>query len=94
MKLHWSSRRPGADGLRELRLHLDEPVPPLLQLLVEWLPQHDLNRVEPHAPHRGGTACGASPTKRFRSAWFGIIVHSIKTVFFVLVALGLVPGLA
>jgi membrane protease YdiL (CAAX protease family) len=36
----------------------------------------------------------AWPTKRFRSAWMGIIVHSTQTVFFVVIALGLVLGLA
>jgi hypothetical protein len=36
----------------------------------------------------------AWPTKRFQSAWFGIIMHSGQTVFFVVIALGLLLGLA
>jgi membrane protease YdiL (CAAX protease family) len=36
----------------------------------------------------------ALPSRRFRSAWFGIVVHSMQTVFFIFVALGLVLGLA
>lgn len=34
----------------------------------------------------------AYPTKRYRSAWIGIAVHSAQSVFFVLLALGLVLG--
>ena len=41
-----------------------------------------------------GTLCLALPSRRYRSAWMGIIVHSGQTVFFVFVALGLVLGLA
>jgi CAAX protease family protein len=36
----------------------------------------------------------AFPTRRFRSAWFGIIAHSGQTVFFAFLLLGLVLGLA
>ncbi len=36
----------------------------------------------------------ALPSRRFQSALMGIVVHSIQTVFFVLVALGLVLGWA
>jgi membrane protease YdiL (CAAX protease family) len=36
----------------------------------------------------------ALPSRRFRSAWMGIIVHSGQTVFFIFIALGLVLGLA
>jgi len=36
----------------------------------------------------------AFPTKRFRSAWFGIIAHSMQSVFFAFLLLGLVLGLA
>ncbi len=36
----------------------------------------------------------ALPSRRFRSAWMGIAVHSAQTVFFIFVALGLVLGLA
>ena len=36
----------------------------------------------------------ALPSRRFRSAWMGIAVHSAQTVFFVFVALGLVLGWA
>jgi membrane protease YdiL (CAAX protease family) len=36
----------------------------------------------------------AFPTKRFRSAWFGIIAHSGESVFFAFLLLGLVLGLA
>lgn len=36
----------------------------------------------------------ALPSKRFRSAWMGIVVHSMQTVFFIFVALGLVLGWA
>jgi membrane protease YdiL (CAAX protease family) len=41
-----------------------------------------------------GVFCLAGPSRRFRSAWFGIIVHSGQTVFFIFAALGLVLGLA
>ena len=41
-----------------------------------------------------GIFCLAFPSRRFRSAWFGIILHSGQTVFFVFIALGLVLGLA
>jgi len=41
-----------------------------------------------------GPLCYAWPSRRFRSAWFGIIVHSGQTVFFIFLALGLVLGLA
>jgi membrane protease YdiL (CAAX protease family) len=34
----------------------------------------------------------ALPSRRFRSAWMGIAVHSAQTVFFVVAALGLVLG--
>jgi uncharacterized protein len=36
----------------------------------------------------------AWPSRRFRSAWMGIVVHSMQTVFFIFIALGLVLGLA
>ena len=36
----------------------------------------------------------ALPSRRFRSAWFGIIVHSMQTVVFIFLALGLVLGSA
>ena len=36
----------------------------------------------------------ALPSRRFRSAWFGIIVHSMQTIVFIFLALGLVLGLA
>lgn len=36
----------------------------------------------------------ALPSRRFHTAWMGIIVHSSQTVFFVLITLGLVLGLA
>jgi uncharacterized protein len=36
----------------------------------------------------------ALPSRRFRSAWMGIIVHSIQTVIFIVLALGLVLDLA
>lgn len=36
----------------------------------------------------------AWPSRRFRSAWFGIIVHSMQSVVFLVLALGLVLGLA
>ncbi len=36
----------------------------------------------------------AWPSRRFRSAWFGIIVHSMQTIVFLVLALGLVLGLA
>ena len=32
----------------------------------------------------------AYPTKRFRSAWMGIIIHSAQSVFFTVLLLGLV----
>ncbi len=36
----------------------------------------------------------ALPSRRFRSAWMGIAVHSVQTVLFIFLALGLVLGLA
>jgi membrane protease YdiL (CAAX protease family) len=36
----------------------------------------------------------AWPSRRFRSAWMGIVVHSMQTVFFIVIALGLVMGWA
>jgi membrane protease YdiL (CAAX protease family) len=42
----------------------------------------------------GGSLCYAFPSRRYRSAWMGIIVHSVETVFFIFVALGLVLGVA
>jgi membrane protease YdiL (CAAX protease family) len=42
----------------------------------------------------GGALCYAYPSRRYRSAWMGIIVHSVETVFFIFIALGLVLGLA
>ena len=41
-----------------------------------------------------GVFCLAMPSKRFRSAWMGIIVHSAQTVMFIFIALGLVLGMA
>jgi membrane protease YdiL (CAAX protease family) len=41
-----------------------------------------------------GSLCFALPSRRYRSAWMGIIVHSSQTLFFVFLALGLVLGLA
>jgi uncharacterized protein len=41
-----------------------------------------------------GIFCLAFPSRRFRSAWMGIILHSGQTVFFIFIALGLVLGLA
>lgn len=41
-----------------------------------------------------GVLCLAWPSRRFRSAWMGIILHSAQTVFFIVIALGLVLGLA
>ena len=41
-----------------------------------------------------GVFCLAWPSRRFRSAWMGIIVHSSQTLFFAFIALGLVLGLA
>jgi membrane protease YdiL (CAAX protease family) len=41
-----------------------------------------------------GALCLAWPSRRFRSAWFGIILHSGQTVFFIFAALGLVLGMA
>lgn len=41
-----------------------------------------------------GSFAEALPSRRYRSAWLGIIVHSGQTVFFTVVALGLVLGLA
>ena len=36
----------------------------------------------------------AFPSRRFRSAWFGIVAHSGQSVYFALLLLGLVLGLA
>ena len=41
-----------------------------------------------------GTIFEAFWTKHFRSAWFGIILHSGQSVFFTFLILGLVLGLA
>jgi membrane protease YdiL (CAAX protease family) len=41
-----------------------------------------------------GVVCLAWPSRRYRSAWMGILVHSGQTVFFILLALGLVLGMA
>ena len=41
-----------------------------------------------------GTFLLALPSRRFRSAYMGIVVHSAQTVFFIVVALGLVLGLS
>jgi membrane protease YdiL (CAAX protease family) len=41
-----------------------------------------------------GALCYAWPARRYRSAWLGIILHSFQTVFFIVVALRLVLGLA
>jgi membrane protease YdiL (CAAX protease family) len=41
-----------------------------------------------------GVFCLAFPSRRFRSTWFGIILHSGQTVFFLFIALGLVLGFA
>ena len=41
-----------------------------------------------------GAVLFAFPTKRYRSAWFGIIAHSGQSVFFLVLILGLVLGLA
>jgi uncharacterized protein len=40
----------------------------------------------------GGVFFYAYPSRRFRSAWMGIGVHSANAVFFVVIALGLVLG--
>lgn len=42
----------------------------------------------------GGLLFFAFPTKRFRCAWFGIIAHSGQSIFFLILILGLVLGLA
>ncbi len=41
-----------------------------------------------------GTLLYALPTRKFKSAWFGIIVHSGQSVYFAFLLLGLVLGLA
>jgi len=41
-----------------------------------------------------GALLFAFPTRRFKSAWFGIIAHSGQSVFFAFLLLGLVLGLA
>lgn len=41
-----------------------------------------------------GAFLWAYPTKRFKSAWFGIIAHSAQSIFFAFLLLGLVLGLA
>jgi membrane protease YdiL (CAAX protease family) len=41
-----------------------------------------------------GSLLYALPAQRFRSAWLGIAVHSVQTVMFIFIALGLVLGLA
>jgi membrane protease YdiL (CAAX protease family) len=41
-----------------------------------------------------GALLFAYPTRRFKSAWFGIIAHSGQSVFFAFLLLGLVLGLA
>ena len=41
-----------------------------------------------------GTFCHALPARRFQSTWLAIVTHSTQTVFFSLLALGLVLGVA
>jgi membrane protease YdiL (CAAX protease family) len=41
-----------------------------------------------------GSLLYALPSRRFKSAWFGIIVHSGQSVYFAFLLLGLVLGLA
>lgn len=41
-----------------------------------------------------GSLTQALPSRRFHSSWFGIIVHSSQTVFFVVLSVGLVSGVA
>jgi len=41
-----------------------------------------------------GTFFFALPTKRYRCAWFGILAHSGQSVYFLILILGLVLGLA
>jgi membrane protease YdiL (CAAX protease family) len=41
-----------------------------------------------------GSLTYALPSKRFRSAWFGIIIHSLETLFFIFIVTGLVLGVA
>jgi hypothetical protein len=41
-----------------------------------------------------GVLLYALPAKRFRSTWLSIIVHSGQTVYFLVLILGLVLGLA
>jgi len=41
-----------------------------------------------------GMVCFALPTRVFRSSWFGIIAHSGQSVYFAILLLGLVLGLA
>jgi hypothetical protein len=36
----------------------------------------------------------ALPSRYYRSAWFGIVLHSGQSVFFTILILGLVLGLA
>jgi hypothetical protein len=36
----------------------------------------------------------ALPSRRLRSAWFGIIAHSGQSIYFAILILGLVLGLA
>ena len=44
------------------------------------------------APHSliAGIFLEAYPSKQFRSAWMGIIVHSLASIFIIVVVLGLV----
>ena len=42
----------------------------------------------------GGVFLFALPSRRFRSNWMAIIVHSAQSVFFLFLILGLVLGLA
>lgn len=41
-----------------------------------------------------GIFCLAFPSRRYRSSVMGMVMHSGQTVFFIIVALGLVLGLA
>ena len=41
-----------------------------------------------------GTLCFALPAWRFRSTWMAVIVHSAQSVFFAVLILGVVLGLA
>ena len=93
---------------RDVRLNIPRTLSKIhsqaaMNVLLKALLQEDrslrfqaVHALEEMARHFGSIVEGvfleALPSRRFRSAWMGIIVHSMQTVFFIVIALGLVLG--